>query len=213
MTLSSVNTNSTEGQLLLGALAILTTQNFTDKTPDEVLEIIRDAASKMSFPYHLYKFEEVTDTPMPWRYSAYEEVLHASRYGLIEGSKVVCEKLKAKDATFILRCINAVGHKPNPDMWVREAEEMLDKIISFDHAEMKHGESKLEFILKLARERDELSERWEIVKHLELDAYEKAKEQLDTCQAMLREVVDFSEKSRGRFCIPESLVNRIKEKL
>lgn len=49
MKTNEINDKITEGQHLLGAVAILTTTIHTDKTPDEVMLIIKEAASKMNF--------------------------------------------------------------------------------------------------------------------------------------------------------------------
>lgn len=39
MQLGEINTNTIEGRLLMGALAMLTTTAYRDKTPDEVLDM------------------------------------------------------------------------------------------------------------------------------------------------------------------------------
>ena len=42
--------------------------------------------------------------------------------------------------------------------WQADAMKILKKIMDFEHPEMKLGESKIDFILKLAPQRDELQE-------------------------------------------------------
>lgn len=45
MKLSDINEKNGFGRLLLAAITILTTENFTDKTPDEVLELLNQKAT------------------------------------------------------------------------------------------------------------------------------------------------------------------------
>lgn len=45
--ISEINTNCAEGRLLMAALAKLTTESQTDKTPDEVLKQCTDLANDM----------------------------------------------------------------------------------------------------------------------------------------------------------------------
>jgi hypothetical protein len=51
--LSGINTNCEEGRLFIGALAKITTELHTDKTPDEVISMCNDLSLKMF------------DTPLP----------------------------------------------------------------------------------------------------------------------------------------------------
>lgn len=48
MILSDINQNSKEGKLLMAALVILTTNNYTDKTPDQVLDLLEEISNDMN---------------------------------------------------------------------------------------------------------------------------------------------------------------------
>lgn len=127
-------------------------------------------------------------TPTPWTYTGTVDYSHVQQCQLVLQSK-------ANNAANIAKIIPCAG------MTAEEVEANAKRIVECVNA-MAGIADPVKF-----------RETWEAIKHLELDAYEKAKEQLETCQSMLREVVEFSDKSRGRFCIPESFVNRIKENL
>lgn len=47
--LQEIDITSKEGKLLMSALAILTTKNYTDKTPDDVISILVDLSNRL---YH-----------------------------------------------------------------------------------------------------------------------------------------------------------------
>lgn len=65
----------------------------------------------------------------------------------------------------IISCVNAMSMIGEPENWIietgrwlKEAKETLKEITEFDHPEMKIGQSKSEFLLKLASERDEFKQ-------------------------------------------------------
>ena len=47
--LNQISTDTDEGKLLMAALAKITTESQTDKTPDEVIKQLNKLAEKMSF--------------------------------------------------------------------------------------------------------------------------------------------------------------------
>ncbi len=47
--LNDISTETNEGKLLMAALAKITTESQTDKTPDEVIAQLNELAEKMSF--------------------------------------------------------------------------------------------------------------------------------------------------------------------
>ena len=47
--LNQISTETNEGKLLIAALAKITTESQTDKTPDEVIAQLNELADKMSF--------------------------------------------------------------------------------------------------------------------------------------------------------------------
>ena len=49
MIVHDINTEILEGRLLLAALAIITTESRTDKTPDQVMKAIEVLADQMDF--------------------------------------------------------------------------------------------------------------------------------------------------------------------
>jgi DNA-binding sugar fermentation-stimulating protein len=58
----------------------------------------------------------------------------------------------------IVACVNACAGKPYPELWIKQAEEILEKVVSFEHPEMKLGESKIDTLIKMAAERDAYKE-------------------------------------------------------
>lgn len=55
--IKQINTSTKEGQYLMAALAKITTESQTDKTPYEVLKQLDELKSKMSFDVGVHKFE------------------------------------------------------------------------------------------------------------------------------------------------------------
>lgn len=47
--LNQINTETEEGKMLLAAIAKITTESQTDKTPNEVLEQLSELKNKMDF--------------------------------------------------------------------------------------------------------------------------------------------------------------------
>lgn len=47
MILSTINQNTKEGKLLMAALVILTTNNYTDITPEQVLDLLEEISNDM----------------------------------------------------------------------------------------------------------------------------------------------------------------------
>lgn len=99
-------------------------------------------------------------TPGPWvecRHS--KPVLMLASISDSEGRRVaeVYNYHNAEaNAARIVACVNACEGKPNPEQWVKECEQILDKLIDFNHPLIKVGESRLDGLIKLAKERDEL---------------------------------------------------------
>lgn len=86
------------------------------------------------------------DCVLVWKHK--NDAFDTGLYGNLEQTQANADRIVA--------CVNACAGKPNPERWIKEAESMLQKIYDFEHPELKLGESKLEFILKLAAERDNL---------------------------------------------------------
>jgi hypothetical protein len=104
-------------------------------------------------------------TATPWVFNDLEFKIKGT--GDIEGRTVIANLSPKMDysrgsgtqfanASRIVSCVNALAGKGNPERWVKEADLMLDKVIAFEHPEMSLGKDKLDFILKLASQRDEL---------------------------------------------------------
>jgi hypothetical protein len=77
-------------------------------------------------------------------------------------------ELDMANAKRIIDCVNAMAGKPNPEMWVKQADEMLDKVIAFDHQSIKLGDSKLDGLLRLAKERDMLRDALQHIENSEM---------------------------------------------
>jgi hypothetical protein len=61
-TINQISLNSREGRLLMAALAKITTESQTDKTPDEVLAQVYDLQKEMfKNELDVFSFEEATD--------------------------------------------------------------------------------------------------------------------------------------------------------
>lgn len=100
---------------------------------------------------------DLKHTPEPWVQNLVGNMIKANNLIIaVTGSDKTTFNTDVNNAARIVDCVNACKGKPNPERWIKEAEAMLQKVYDFEHPEMKIGESKLEFILKLAAERDKL---------------------------------------------------------
>lgn len=128
---------------------------------------------------------EMTHTPEPWTYNGLVDPIYVQKCQLVLSAST-------RNAANIAKIIPCIG------MTANEVEANAKRIVSCVNA------------LAGIEDPKKFRDTWEGIKHLELDAYHKAAEKLQQQTAILQEVVEFAEKSRGRFCIPESLINRIK---
>lgn len=120
-------------------------------------------------------------TPEPWKHAepslaGWVEILN-NEYDTIGSMYMKTPNENEANAARIVACVNACAGKPNPIRWVKEADEMLTKVIAFEHPEMKLGDSRLDTLLKFAAQRDELLKALEYIvanEHPKSDAYQVA---------------------------------------
>ena len=90
-------------------------------------------------------------------------------------NRIVCQFFNKRDENFIdynanadriVACVNAMAGKPAPERWVSEAEAILNSIYSFEHPQLKLGSSKVEVLLQMAKERDQLLDQLKKLLHM-----------------------------------------------
>lgn len=121
--LSDVDTNTREGRYLMAALAKITTESQTDKTPDEVLEqcyLLQEEMYKKAFPIPDDVIQE-----RPMFEVALEELIN--RYSKENGSNTPDFIL----ATFLKDCLSVFDSavKSREQWYGREKEEPINSII------------------------------------------------------------------------------------
>lgn len=77
---------------------------------------------------------------------------------LLSMSHTNSTKVCNENAQRIVACVNAMEGIANPERWMQEAKNIIDRIIDYSHPEMKLGDSKIEALFRHAKERDRLRE-------------------------------------------------------
>lgn len=74
-----------------------------------------------------------------------------------------------ENAARIVACVNACAGLPYPQEWISEAKAILNKVVDFEHPELTVGDSRIDTLLRFAKERDQLkAQRDELLAALEL---------------------------------------------
>lgn len=113
-------------------------------------------------------------TPEPWRLHDADSttIMADTKSGEV---KLIADCGTSRNNTFsemqsntkrIVSCVNAMAGKPAPERWVSEAEAILNSIYSFEHPQLKLGSSKVEVLLQMAKEREQLLEQLKRLLHM-----------------------------------------------
>lgn len=101
-------------------------------------------------------------TSEPWEDGGFtilagDQVLFVSVDSTVNDTRIGDDEQQA-NVQRIVACVNAMKGIEDPERWMQEAKNIIDRIIDYSHPEMKLGDSKLEALFRHAKERDRLRE-------------------------------------------------------
>lgn len=116
-------------------------------------------------------------TPEPWRVdvnAAHNVNMIVSSSGDAVGKSHIAQVLTANpykvpqevqdaNAARIVACVNACEGLLHPQQWILEAKAIVGKVVDFEHPEMTVCDSRIETLLRFAKERDEFKAQRDVL--------------------------------------------------